>query len=71
MIRIFCKNNGVTQEFHGGVSLREVYDAMELDMPYGVIAARVNNGTEGLALRLYRHKDVEFIDVRSDDGMRM
>ena len=71
MIRIFCKNNGVTKEFHSGVSLREVYDAMELDMPYGVIAARVNNVTRGLALKLYRHKDVEFIDVRSDDGMRM
>ena len=71
MIRIFCKNNGVTREFHSGVSLREVYDALELNMPYGVIAARVNNVTEGLALRLYRHKDVEFIDLRTDDGMRM
>ena len=71
MIRVFCKNNGVTREFRSGVSLREVYDAMELDMPYGVIAARVNNVTRGLTLRLNRHKDVEFIDVRSDDGMRM
>ena len=71
MIRVFCKNNGVTREFHSGVSLHEVYDAMGLDMPYGVIAARVNNVARGLALRLYRHKDVEFIDVRSDDGMRM
>jgi hypothetical protein len=33
MIRIFCKNNGVTREFHSGVSLREVYDALALDMP--------------------------------------
>ena len=71
MVRIFCKNNGVTREFHCGVSLREVYDAMELDMPYGVIAARVNNVTRGLALRLNRHKDVEFIDITTDDGMRM
>ena len=71
MIRVYCKNNGVTKEFHSGVSLREVYDALALDMPYGVIAARVNNVTEGLALRLNRHKDVEFIDVRTDDGMRM
>ena len=71
MIRIFCKNNGTTKEFPCGVSLREIYDGMKLDMPYGVIAARVNNVTEGLAMRLYRHKDVEFIDVRSDDGMRM
>ena len=71
MIRIFCKNNGVTREFPSGVSLREIYDSFELDMPYGPIAARVNNVAEGLALRLYRHKDVEFIDVTTDDGMRM
>ena len=71
MVRIFCKNNGITREFPSGVSLREIYDSFELDMPYGPIAARVNNVTEGLALRLYRHKDVEFIDVTTDDGMRM
>ena len=26
---------------------------------------------DGTALRLYRHKDVEFIDITTDDGMRM
>ena len=71
MVRIYCRNNGVTKEFPCGVSLKEIYDGLGLDMPYGVIAARVNNVTEGLGLRLYRHKDVEFIDVTSDDGMRM
>lgn len=71
MIRIYCKNNGVTKEFESGLSLKEIYDALSLDMPHGVIAAKVNNVTEGLALRLYRNKDVEFIDMTSDDGMRM
>ena len=71
MIHIYCLNNGVTRDFPKGVSLREVYDGLGLDMPYGPIAARVNNVTSGLAQRLYRHKDVEFIDVTSDDGMRM
>ena len=71
MIRIYCKNNGVTKEFEPGVSLVEIYNAFALNMPNGVIAAKVNNVTEGLALRLYRHKDVEFIDITSDDGMRM
>lgn len=71
MIQIYCRNNGKTKEFQAGVSLKEVYDSMELEMPYGVIAARVNNVTEGLAARVYRHKDVEFIDITSDDGMRM
>ena len=71
MIRVYCKNNGVTKEFQCGVSLLEVYEAMGLDMPFGVIAARVNNVTRGLALKLYRHKDVEFVDVTAADGMRM
>ena len=71
MIRIYCKNNGVTKEVETGLTLREIYDAFGLEMPYGVIAARVNNVTEGLAKRLYRNKDVEFIDVTSNDGMRM
>ena len=71
MLHIYCINNGVTKDFPKGVSLSEIYKGLELEMPYGAIAARVNNEVEGLALRLYRHKDVEFIDITSDDGMRM
>ena len=71
MLRIYCINTGTTKEFPQGVSLREAYDGFGLNMPYGVIAARVNNETESLAHRLYSHKDVEFIDITSNDGMRM
>lgn len=71
MIHIYCLNNGVTMDFPKGSSLLEIYEGLGLDMPYGPIAARVNNETQGLALSLYRNKDVEFIDVTSDDGMRM
>lgn len=71
MLHIYCINNGETRDFPRGVTLKEIYDGFGLDMPHGVLAARVNNVTEGLALRLYRHKDVEFIDITSDDGMRM
>ncbi len=71
MIHIYCLNNGVTKDFPKGSTLSEIYDALELDMPYGPIAARVNNVTLGLATTIYRNKDVEFIDITSDDGMRM
>ena len=71
MIRIYCKNNGITKEFESGLTLKEIYDGLGLDMPYGVVAAKVNNVTEGLAMRLYRHKDVEFLDITTSDGMRM
>lgn len=71
MIRIYCKNNGVTKEFESGLTLKEIYDGFGMEMPYGVIAARVNNVTVGLAKCLYRNKDVEFLDITSNDGMRM
>ncbi|MBO7230826.1 MAG: nucleoside kinase [Bacteroidaceae bacterium] len=71
MIHIYCLNNGVTKDFPKGSTLSEIYDGLELDMPYGPIAARVNNVTLGLATTIYRNKDVEFIDITSDDGMRM
>lgn len=71
MIRIYCRNNGITKEFESGLTLKEIYDRLSLDMPHGVIAAKVNNVTEGLAKRIYRHKDVEFLDITSNDGMRM
>ena len=71
MLKIFCRNNGKTKEFPMGVNLKEVFDGFGLDMPNGLMAARVNNVTEGLALRLYRNRDVEFLDITSDDGMRM
>ncbi len=71
MLHIFCRNNGETRDFPKGSSLKEIYDGFGLEMPYGAIAARVNNVTVGLALRLYRHKDVEFIDITTDDGRRM
>lgn len=71
MIQLYCLNNGVTRDFPIGSSLREIYDALGLEMPYGPIAARVNNVTQSLATRLYGNKDVEFIDITSNDGMRM
>ncbi len=70
MIQIRCINNGATREFAPGVSLHEVYDAFALDMPHGAVSARVNNKVEGLAFKVYNPKDVEFLDITSDSGMR-
>lgn len=70
MIQIRCFNNGSSKFFEPGVSLSEVYDAFSLDMPYGVVSARVNNKVEGLAFKVYNPKDVEFLDITSDSGIR-
>ena len=71
MVRIFCVNSGETKSFQSGISLREAAKEFSLDMPYDAVAARVNNEIEGLNFRVYNHKDVEYIDITSDDGMRV
>ncbi len=70
MIQIRCKNNGEVREFNPGTTLQQVFDSLSLDMSYGAVSARVNNKVEGLAFRVYNHKDVEFLDITSDSGMR-
>ena len=70
MIQIRCLNNGAIQECVPGTTLQEIYDALALNMPYGAVSARVNNKVEGLGFRVYNHKDVEFLDITSDSGMR-
>ncbi|MBQ8449835.1 MAG: nucleoside kinase [Bacteroidaceae bacterium] len=71
MVRIFCKNNGESKEFEAGTSLIKIYEKMNLNMPYKGIAARVNNEVVGLTFRVYQNKDIEFLDITSEDGMRM
>ena len=70
MVQIRCINNGETRTFAPGATLQEVYDGFALNMPYGAVSARVNNKVEGLSFKIYNHKDVEFLDITSDSGMR-
>ncbi len=70
MIQIRCINNGETRQFTSGTNLQEIYDAFALDLPHGAVSARVNNKVEGLAFKVYNHKEVEFLDITSDSGMR-
>ena len=70
MVTIRCKNNGEIREFTPGTTLQEMYEAFSLAFPYGAVSARVNNKVEGLSFKVYNHKDVEFLDIASDSGMR-
>ncbi|MBQ8271233.1 MAG: nucleoside kinase [Bacteroidaceae bacterium] len=71
MVKIFCVNNGETKSFQSGTALHQICKEFALNLPYEAVAARVNNEVEGLNFKVYNHKDVEFIDITSDDGMRM
>lgn len=70
MLQIRCKNNNITRSFAEGASLLEVYQefAPDLNMPFPVVAAKVNNAPQGLKFRLYQNRDVEFLDARVGPG---
>lgn len=70
MLRICCKNNNISKDFPIGSSLLDIYYGFNLNFPYQVVSAKVNNRSEGLNFRVYNSKDVEFLDVRDQSGMR-
>ena len=72
MLQIRCKNNNVTRSFPEGCSLLDVYQEFqdEINLPYPVVAAKVNNTSQGLKFRLFQNRDVEFLDAREGSGHR-
>ena len=70
MLQICCKNNNIYKDFPIGSSLLEIYSGLNLEFPYQVVSAKVNNRSEGLNFRVYNNKDIEFLDVRDPSGMR-
>ena len=73
MLQIRCKNNNMTKSFPEGSSLLDVYQefADDIQLPYPVVSARVNNASQGLKFRLYQNRDVEFLDAREGSGHRV
>ena len=69
-VKIRCKNNGKIIKVPLGSTLLDVFEKAHLDMPYGPVAAHVNNKEQGLKYRFYNDKDVEFLDLHTDGGMR-
>ena len=70
MLQIRCKNINITKSFLEGTSLLDVYQAFadEIKLPYPVVAAKVNNTSQGLKFRLFQNRDVEFLDAREGAG---
>ena len=69
-IQIYCRNNNKVIEVPIGTSLEEAYKESGLQMTHGPINAHVNNKVEGMHFRLYKQKEVEFLDITSPSGMR-
>ena len=53
-----------------GATLEEVYQLTDIEMNHGPISAHVNNKVEGMHFRIYKQKEVEFLDITSASGSR-
>ncbi len=73
MVSIYCKNTDTYRDYPAGISLLEIYNDMkaEINAKHLVVSARVNNRMEDLNFRVYRPKDVQFIDLTHASGMRV
>ena len=69
-VRIYCQNNNTYKDFPIGSSLMQIFKGFNLDFPYPVLSAKVNNRAEGMNFRVYNNKDIEFLDFRDLSGMR-
>jgi len=69
-IKIRCKNNKKTINISIGSTLSEIFSQSGLQMEYGPISARVNNKVEGLHYRVYKPKDIEFLDLHDSSAIR-
>ncbi|MDO4727298.1 MAG: nucleoside kinase [Porphyromonadaceae bacterium] len=70
-VKIICKNlNNREFEFPKGTTLKEIYDSLNINLPYKVMLAYVNRKAESLDFQVFRPKIIEFHDVGSPAGYR-
>jgi len=69
-VRIYCKNTNEFRDFPVGVTLLDIYNELEVQTPYLVVSAKVNNRVEGLRFRVFTSKNIEYIDLTNSSGMR-
>ena len=70
MVKVHVLNNNTTVEVPIGSNLEEVYEKSGYTMYFGPLSAHVNNKVEGMHYRVYKQKEVEFLDITSSSGSR-
>jgi uridine kinase len=70
LVKVHVLNNDTIVEVPIGSNLEEVYEKSGLKMDYGPFSAHVNNKVEGIHYRVYKQKEVEFLDITSSSGSR-
>ena len=69
-VKIYCRNNDQTISIPMGATLEQAYALIGLQMEHEPVLARVNNKVEGMHFRVYKQKEVEFLDITSSSGLR-
>ena len=64
-------NNATSFEVEMGASLMNILHSVEIEQPYPVLGARVNNCYKELSYRIYKPVTVEFFDIRHFEGYRI
>ena len=70
LLHIRCKNNKKSLKVPMGSTLSDIFKEINLQMPYGPVSAKVNDKVEGLHYRVYHNKDVEYLDLHTQSGIR-
>ena len=68
MINVFCVNTGTSQSFPEGMTLMDILPHFNIESKYPIIAAKVNNVTQGLKFRVFNSRQVEFLDYTTYIG---
>ncbi len=71
MINIICENNSSKKEYKFGTSLKEIAASQHIKLRYPILGAIVNNKLKELSYRIYKPKNIKFIDITHPQGMRM
>ena len=70
-VTIYCKNTKSYHIYPLGTSVIDIYQDLNINLKYPVMAARVNYKVEDLNFLIYKPKDIEFIDLSTPSGMRV
>ena len=69
-VKVICKNNGQEYDVVIGSNMEELYAQTGLELVHGPVNVHINNKVEGMHYRIYKPKEVEFLDITSATGIR-
>ena len=72
MIEIVCVNKeNVKKKYEAGMRLSDIAKDLDVQLPYPIIGAKVNNRVKSLNYRVYSNKVINFFDASNPSGDAM